>query len=322
MARTEEHKKKSIRYMIVSIIIAIAIWSVVTYMTDSEITKTLHNVEVRFTGLSELKSKSLIVKGIDGKHDFTVRFNGRRSEIISAIDSAYIEVDVSKIQNAGVQELDGTVMLNNLDLRVLKAQNKNIPVIVEPFDKKELEITVRKINSDSSRPIKSVPQKNTVIIYGARSDINNVGSAYVSVDDSQINASSESEYQVCLADKSGETIEDLGTIETGIQKITVVNTVYEPAEVTVVPKLSEELSREHRLDEEKTEVKPSKLKVGVLPGSSFETVTAIIDTDDGEETECEIEIPEGMYIPKESAKVKVKASFIQEGGEGAAASDG
>lgn len=298
--------------MIISIIIAIAVWSVVTYVTDSEISKTLHNVEVRFTGLSELKSRSLIVKGIDGRHDFTIRFNGRRSEIISAIDNAYIEVDVSKVRDAGVRKLDGTVRLNNLDLKVLKAGNEDIPVIIEPFDKKEFEVTVRKINTDKNRPIKSTPEKPTVILYGARSDLAEVGSIYVTVDDSKIEASSEGEYQIYIADKSGELIEEMGTIETSTQKITIKHTIYEPIQVKVVPELDDELKNDYELNKEKTHVMPSEITVGVLPGYSFESVAAVIDTVSADEIKCELNAPDGMYIPSDALTVKVKASYMQD----------
>ena len=50
MAQNDKKQKRRLRYMILSVIIAVSIWSLITYTKDPEISKTFHNFKVSFDG--------------------------------------------------------------------------------------------------------------------------------------------------------------------------------------------------------------------------------------------------------------------------------
>ena len=63
------------------------------------------------------------------------------------------------------------------------------------------------------------------------------------------------------------------------------------------------------LDSEATEVSPKKVTVGIKDGEAPESVSVALPDFAGE-GEYEVAAPEGVYLPPESRKVKVKPVWI------------
>ena len=101
MAQTEKKKRNRLPYMILSLIMAVIIWALVAYATDIDINKTVHNVDITFSGEDEIKENGYIVSGVNPDMDFWVKVSGKRRDIIDAIDrSGYERETCSAVQHS------------------------------------------------------------------------------------------------------------------------------------------------------------------------------------------------------------------------------
>lgn len=306
----ERQKKNKIGYMILSIIISIIIWIMVAYMTDPDVTKTLHNVNVRFVGEEMLIDKGLIVTDANELPDLSVKISGKRSDMIYAIDNVIIEVDVSDIDSEGEYELEGTVILPNSRINLERVRFDTVPVVVGEYAEKNINIEIRQTGTLKGKLVKSESEMKSVKITGAKDEIDSVASGYAVVDISKLEESQSLRTNFVLVDNAGNLISKNETISTETPDIVIENTVYEAVELPVKAELSDELQGRYTLDEENTKIEPERVTVGVLPGESYSDVKTIVKDTDSEEHDCDLQQEDGMYIPDNVKKVKVKASVI------------
>lgn len=306
----ERQKKNKIGYMILSIIISIIIWVMVAYMTDPDVTKTLHNVDVRFVGEDMLIDKGLIVTDENELPDLSVKISGKRSDMIYAIDNVVIEVDVSDIDSEGEYDLEGTVILPNSRINLERVRFDTVPVVVGEYAEKNIDIEIRQTGTLKGKLVKSESEMKSVKITGSKDEIDSVASGYAVVDISKLEDSQSLRTNFVLVDNAGNLISKNETISTETPDIVINNTVYEAVELPVKAELSDELHGRYTLDEENTEIEPDRVTVGVLPGESYSEVKTTVKDTDSEEHDCDLQEEEGMYIPDNVKKVKVKASVI------------
>lgn len=306
----ERQKKNKIGYMVLSIIISIIIWVMVAYMTDPDVTKTLHNVDVRFVGEDMLIDKGLIVTDENELPDLSVKISGKRSDMIYAIDNVVIEVDVSDIDSEGEYDLEGTVILPNSRINLERVRFDTVPVVVGEYAEKNIDIEIRQTGTLKGKLVKSESEMKSVKITGSKDEIDSVASGYAVVDISKLEDSQSLRTNFVLVDNAGNLISKNETISTETPDIIINNTVYDAVELPVKAELSDELQGRYTLDEENTEIEPERVTVGVLPGESYNEVKTIVKNTDSEEHDCDLQEEEGMYIPDNVKKVKVKASVI------------
>ncbi len=306
----ERQKKNKIGYMVLSIIISIIIWVMVAYMTDPDVTKTLHNVDVRFVGEDMLIDKGLIVTDENELPDLSVKISGKRSDMIYAIDNVVIEVDVSDIDSEGEYDLEGTVILPNSRINLERVRFDTVPVVVGEYAEKNIDIEIRQTGTLKGKLVKSESEMKSVKITGSKDEIDSVASGYAVVDISKLEDSQSLRTNFVLVDNAGNLISKNETISTETPDIIINNTVYDAVELPVKAELSDELQGRYTLDEENTEIEPERVTVGVLPGESYNEVKTIVKNTDSEEYDCDLQEEEGMYIPDNVKKVKVKASVI------------
>lgn len=306
----ERQKKNKIGYMVLSIIISIIIWVMVAYMTDPDVTKTLHNVDVRFVGEDMLIDKGLIVTDENELPDLSVKISGKRSDMIYAIDNVVIEVDVSDIDSEGEYDLEGTVILPNSRINLERVRFDTVPVVVGEYAEKNIDIEIRQTGTLKGKLVKSESEMKSVKITGSKDEIDSVASGYAVVDISKLEDSQSLRTNFVLVDNAGNLISKNETISTETPDIIINNTVYNAVELPVKAELSDELQGRYTLDEENTEIEPERVTVGVLPGESYSEVKTIVKDTDSEEHDCDLQEEEGMYIPDNVKKVKFKASVI------------
>lgn len=306
----ERQKKNKIGYMVLSVIISIIIWVMVAYMTDPDVTKTLHNVDVRFVGEDMLIDKGLIVTDENELPDLSVKISGKRSDMIYAIDNVVIEVDVSDIDSEGEYDLEGTVILPNSRINLERVRFDTVPVVVGEYAEKNIDIEIRQTGTLKGKLVKSESEMKSVKITGSKDEIDSVASGYAVVDISKLEDSQSLRTNFVLVDNAGNLISKNETISTETPDIIINNTVYDAVELPVKAELSDELQGRYTLDEENTEIEPERVTVGVLPGESYNEVKTIVKNTDSEEYDCDLQEEEGMYIPDNVKKVKVKASVI------------
>lgn len=299
----ERRKKNKMGYMIISVIISMIIWGMVAYTTDPDVSKTLHNVTVRFVGEDTLKARGLIVTGADELPDLSVKISGKRSDMVYAIDNVVVEFDVSGIETTGVYELEGAVVLPNSRINLERIRFDTVPITIDEYEEKDISIEIRQMGVLRNKLVKSESETKSVTISGAKSEVDNVASGYASVDISKLDGDREIRTNFVMLDHDDNLISRNETIETETPDIVIENTVYDTAELKVEPILSDSLDEMYVLDSENTLVTPETLTVGVRPGSSFGSVKAVITgTGAGD---YEVMEEDGMYIPDNISKVYI-----------------
>lgn len=313
MAQNENEKRQQKKrrgpYLVASLIIAIIIWSLVSFTTDTEITKTIHDVNVSYVGEQALKERGFIVTDLRENTDLWVKLSGRRNDLIETIDRIRIELDVSSISEAGEAELEGTVKVYNSQVDVVKKSFTYVPVTVEEYVTKEIPIEVKQIGSFKNNPVVSDPEYHTIEISGAKSEISHVEKGCVTVDLSKLTSSGETSSGIVLMDSDGEVITDAVTIEGTTSDMMISNVICEYAELPVKAVAGEAVYSRAELDEENTEINPQTITIAVMPGCSFSEIKAVINEYTTDEISCELIQEDGMYIPDNEKYVQIKPAF-------------
>ena len=141
--KNNSKKKNRLAHMIFSLVTAIVVWAMVAYATDPDVTKTLHNVDVRFVGMHALKENNLIVTDVSSMPDLAVKVSGKRSNMIDSIDNIVVEIDVSEIDQAGSYNLSGNVVLPNSRINLERVMFDSVPVNIDEYAEKNIPIEVR-----------------------------------------------------------------------------------------------------------------------------------------------------------------------------------
>ncbi|MBQ3124081.1 MAG: hypothetical protein IJC09_01500 [Clostridia bacterium] len=303
MAQEEKKKKNRLGYMILSVIIAIIAWSVVTYTTDPDITKTFAGIRVELTGEDVLAENGYVVVAREDIPKVSVKMRGKRSDLIKAIDRARVVIDVSELDESGEFEIEGTVKLPNSRITVERVSMPSIPVRVAALETKEVPVRITQTGELPGKLVKSTPQKDTVTIKGAKSELDQIVAAEVALDIATATdgAPSELGYSLILAD--GISREMLTTLLITENVVAVNNTIYDAKEVPV--RVIVKGDGDGNLNVEETEIEPKSITVGISEGMNIEYVTVAIDAK-AEEGEYKIEKSDDAYIPDNSRTVTVK----------------
>ena len=311
MAQKGKQKKRSLRYMILAIIIAVAVWSLISYTDNPEISKNFHNIKVSFNGETQMKKNGYVVINKEEIPELSVKVSGQRGDLIQALDNVKINVDLSDITAAGDYDLTGTVQLPGNKLSLEKQNFSTVPVTVDEYVPKEIPLEVRIIGADK-KMLESVPAHDTITINGAKSEIKDIANAYVTIDAHEVQESGDMSREITLTDIAGNVLNKPESVDMD-EYIAITNTLYKKTNLPVIVKLSDGLNTE--IDISTAEITPSSVEIGVLPDSEITEVTALItDIADGE-TKAELQPVKGLYIPDDVKTVKVKFAVKQENKE-------
>lgn len=293
--------------MILSLIIAIGVWIAVNYLNNPDITTTLTGLHIKFTGEAELRNKGLVITGKSAIPSSSVVVSGKRKDLIDNMNNISVEVNVSEITETGDYSLKGTINLPTTKITVEKEKYGEIPITVEKLGEKEVPVKLRQSGILKSKLVKSELVKDTVKLTGAQSELDNVsyGIADVNAEDIKVNSTIRVKY--LLLDNKGEYIEKNETLESYTPEVVVKNTIYDKIILPVNLKLTKEMEKKYVLNENECSMSVSTVEVGVLEGSSDESVTAYIDNPDTDE--LTLHEASDMYIPSGHKKIKVKLSL-------------
>lgn len=298
-----KRKQNRVRNMILSVVIAIVAWAVVTYTTDPDITKTFTGIHVEIIGEDGLVENGYAIINRDDIPNLSVKMRGKRSDLMKALDKTKVIVDVSQIAESGQVEVEGTVKLPNSRITVEKISSQTVPVDIVKLETKEVPVRIIQTGELSGKLVKSSLEKETISVRGSRKDLGFIKEAQVSVNISKLEQTAEETYGYSLILSEGVEKETLTTLITDDTGIKVTNTIYNSKELSVQTKVSSE--EEYILDIEKTKVEPDTIKVGVQDGVEIESLTVTIE-EKAEDGEYSIDKAEGVYIPENRRKVTVK----------------
>ncbi len=301
-------KRSKITYMILSVIIAIAAWTLVVFANNPDITKTFHNFDVVLKGSEELKEKGLIVVNQSEIPDIAVKLKGKRIDLINAINKTVVEINLSEITEAGTYNLKSNVVLPNSRISVEKVRVSSVPITVEEYKTVEIPVNVVQTGSLPDKIVRSTPLSETVEVSGAKSEIDMISHAVAETDLSVLSQSGQSEYEVHLVGRGGnEYLTELETVEK--VSLMVENEIYDYKELPVKPVLHETLKAVYEIDYGNTSVEPKRIGVGIKPDTDIDELSVIIDEYTEEEREYKIADIKGVYIPQGSEYVKISLGF-------------
>lgn len=308
---SKPHKKK-VQTIALSILLSVIVWFMVTSLADPDITTTVSNLDVRFVGEMALREKALAVTGRNNVPQLSVVVTGKRSDLMNNMDNIYVQVDLSDIDSTGEYNLAGTISVPTTRIKVEKEKYGDIPVKIEPLVSKEIDVTVKQTGTLKNKLVKSVVNNPKVMIMGAESEMEKVEGAVATVDISALAEDNTEKVNYLLIDKSGALIDENETLESARSNVEVSNTIYDAKTLPVEPMLTAELDKEYMLKPDKSSVTPASVVVGVNVENNDDKVIARIDriNEDGE-GEYSLETSNGMYIPPESQKVKIKPEIVK-----------
>ncbi len=310
--RKSGKRTRKIKTMALSVLLAIVVWFTVIYVNDPDITTTVSDLNVRLVGELDLRDKGLAITGRGEIPQLSVVVSGKRSDLMNFMDDIYIQVNVGDISSAGEYTLEGAISLPTTRITVEKERYGSIPLTVEPLASKEISVSVKQTGSHKNMLVKSEAADSKVTITGAESEIDTVNGAVAEVDLSEVRADGAVRAGYLLTDKDGAFIEKNETIESNRAFIEVYNTLYMPKTLPVEALLTQELEKSYMLRDGKTTITPSTVTVGTDADFTGDRLLAYIDSIDGSGSgEYNISAPDGVYIPEDSRKVKVRYEAVK-----------
>ena len=318
----KDRKTSKIKAGIVSLITAILIWAAITYINPPQLTTTISNLPVRFTGEEALHERGLTIVGKNEITGLSVEVEGRRDTLLSLSGGIFVEVDVSSVTGTGKYELTGNVTLPSQALSIESVKFDTVSVTVDEIGTKEIPIRAAQTGSVTGKLVKTTPQDETVVLTGAKSEISTVsyGEALVDItgitSDSAIAADTADgsadliiEAGYVLMDENGSPISSNETISAAKTRINVACEVYDAVTLPVRAVLTEELSKDYEVDPDSVSITPSTIEVGLKDKEITEIYARVTDSE--KEEECELLEAEGMYIPENSKTVRVRANIAR-----------
>ena len=307
--RTDK-KTSKIKAGIVSIITAILLWAAITYINPPQLTTTISNLPVRFTGEESLRDRGLTIVGKSGITGLSVEVEGRRDTLLSLSGGIFVEVDVSGVTDAGEYELTGNVTLPSSALSIESVKFDTVPVTVDKIGVKEIPIRAAQTGSVAGKLIKTTPEDETVVLTGAESEIEAVAYGEAMTDITGITTDRTIETGYVLMGGNGAPITNNETISATKTRINIACEVYNAVTLPVRAVLTEELSKDYEIDPDSVSITPSSVEVGLKDTVVAAAVYARV-TDSEREEACELSETEGMYIPDNMKTVRVRANIAR-----------
>ena len=307
MAQEVKGKKKNrLWYMILSVIIAILAWVLVTYTTDPDITKTITASRIDIVGEDVLLKNGYVVTNQSEFPRLTIKMRGKRSDLIKALDNTTVVVDVSQFTKEGEIEIETSAKLPTSRINVERISESVIPITVESIKTKEIPVRIVQVGELPGMLVKSEPESKTVTLKGAGLELDMVEAVEALVDISTMENSGTVEASYVLVLKNDAERDDISTINITENIITVSNTLYHETEVPI--KVQATSANEYILSDKDTKTEPKTVMIGVPDGMEIEYVTVSID-ENAEEGEYKINKIDNVYIPEDRKSVIVKPAW-------------
>jgi YbbR domain-containing protein len=243
------------------------------------------------------------------KSDSSVLVTGKRHDLIEYSDKISLIVDVSGIDAPGEYELDGTVRLPNSRLSIERETTDAVSVKVEKLSEKNIPIETEQIGIAKRNLIKSESDISSVKVTGAESELESITAATAEIDVTNILSDCTVRVALMPRTENGLPLSKDSTIVLSQNFVNVNNTVYTKTTLPVKLKLSSKLEKDYWLNEKDSTCSVSSVEVGILPDCDVSCVYASITTTSEDAADFKLIEEEGMYIPEQSATVRVKPSI-------------
>ncbi len=309
MAPRKTAGSTKLKYLILSVIIAIVAWTVVAYTTDPDMTRTITGVKVELSGTDALGEKGLIALDTDELPKMSVKVTGKRSDIMNVMDDMRVVLDLSAIESAGNYEVMGSVKMPGSRVSVDKIISDGVNIVIDKVETREVNVHIYQDGQVEGKIVETKPKMKTVAITGATSELDQINGAYATIDLGTVKEEGEVTLAVAIAPKSGVNIEELKTLVLQAKEIEVENIFYEPAEVPVY--VTSRNVEGFDIDQTKTLVTPEKVIIGVKPGYNVPVITATVSEHVDHEIEVELNDADAVYIPEDVKTITVAPVWVE-----------
>jgi len=305
-------KKNKLLLKILSTVIAIILWTAITYTEDPVITQTITGIDVSLLGEETLNDNGFAIVNRKELPAVSVVIRGKRNSVIDALDKIYATADVSAIKSAGQSEISISYSYPKDKVTIEKIKTNKVPVETEKLISSEIpvKIEVRNREKNDNHIIKSVSETKHITVSGAENTIYKISYARVEIDVSKVSKTSTQNciYELCSED--GETVPEDNIVKKSSPTIAVKNTVYTKTSLPIKVVIDEEYQDDY--DFELKDIEKKTVNVGLDEGANIDHINAVLIPKKNEtEYEAKLEIPEGVYLPEEERTVSVTAEILK-----------
>lgn len=311
MIQENKKKKNGLRTLILSLVLAIALWIVIGIIQDPDVSGSITHIPIEYTGVGALSERGLVVAPSSGHAEIDVTITGKRRDLIESSKSVGLVIDVSDIIEPGEYMLDGTVISASSRITVERERVNTIPVVIDELVTEEFPITLVQNNVAKGILIETKLSETKVRASGAKSEIEKLESITAELDASGITSDSQTEITLHPKPKGAALLSKDTTVSLSFGKVTAKNTVYSKKTLPVRMRLSPKLSSAYWLDTDASSCDVSTAEIGVLPTCTAECVYLNINTADSEDGIYMLLSEEGMYIPEKDAEIKARPVLVE-----------
>ena len=304
-------KKSKLLLKILSTVIAVVLWTAITYTEDPVISQTITGIEIEFSGEETLNDNGLAIINRNETPTVSVVIRGKRNSVIESLDKIYAVADVSSIKATGQKQIPVSYNYPTDKISLEKIRTKEIPVETEALISREIPVKIDVKNRDKNADniIKSVSEAEHITVSGAENTVYKISYARVAIDIGKVSKTSTQNCIYELCNEKGEVISEENIVSKSSEAVAVKNTVYEKTSLPINIILDEQYREDYDF-----ELKSSGKKTvdaGLDEGVTIDHINAVVTPGKNETSfEAELIIPEGVYIPEEDRTVSVTGEIL------------
>lgn len=306
-------KEHNIFVKILSLLIAIFLWSYVVLETNPPKTQKFGNVVVEPIGLELLEERGLVLVNTESPK-VTISLTGTSRDMVHLSSSDIrAEVDFSNIYEAGVYYMQPTIQVPK-SIETNSYQPRRLQYVVENIITKDVPVRVTTRNElpEDKMVDKLTPSQPTITVRGATSVVSSLEYALVTVDLDQVKEDTMQKCRVTLYSSQDALVDS--TLVTPDQdsldvSVTLSHIATVPLSVSLlsVPDLTRDMVQAEILPETVRVYGPQN-EISRLTTLSLGSIDLKNITSDGQEVVLSIKLPSGIHLVKdepESARVKI-----------------
>lgn len=216
--------KNKIITVLLSFVLAVALWVYVITVERPESENTFYNVSVVLEGEDVLKERGMMITAQVQK-TVTLKLSGNRKELnqLKSSDIAAV-VDLSRIGEAGDRQLTYTVSIpGDTDIEVVARQPESIAMTITEWATKEIPVSLNFVGRVPEGYYvdkhSATLEQTTVSVTGPKRIITEIEQAVITVDLEQRSETIVEDLRYALCDKEGKPIEDVSSVTTDCGEI-------------------------------------------------------------------------------------------------------
>lgn len=228
--------------LLLSFLIAFALWAYVVTVVNPESEETFHDVPVIVSGTSVLAERDLMILS-DTKMTVDLKLMGNRTDLVK-LNSANITVlaDLSRITEPGIHKVKYTISypgsIQSGNIEVLEQEPQYLTV--EVVERSRKEIPVKVFYGDTQPQSGYWPDKdgtelsyNFITVTGPKDMVDRIDHAQIQIDLTDRNEIFVENYRPVLCDANGTPLGDVSSITVNVSEIQATVKIHKMLEVPI-----------------------------------------------------------------------------------------